>query len=238
MHLFSPQVTGQSKSHPSSMCQRCLCLQRCAVTTYELWWTWPHTQGSSLGSLPSHWDCGSTGYSPNCGPAQAHTGPSLGYSSGHSLCWSQLWIFRAPPTWALLWWLTSPSRKTWVSVMIENEAQEWAGHYSRVLIKHDVGMSSQKLHGLGCGDWVWEADSVACWWWAGPGGWEEGRSDQKSADTKKLRAKAVYPLIRSRSPFVQPSAHPLQDRPEISVTLYLIARARCQRFLHCFPIFS
>ena len=60
----------------------------------------------------------------------------------------------------------------------------------------------------------------------------------KSVDTQKLRAKAVYPLIRSRSPFVQPSAHPLQDKPEVSVPLYLTARARCQRFLQCFPIFS
>ena len=85
------------------------------------------------------------------------------------------------------------------------------------------------------GDWVWEADSVACCWWAGPGGWEEGRSDQKSADTQKLRAKAVNPLIRSRSPFVQPSAHPFQDRPEISVPLYLIARHAVRDFSTVFP---
>lgn len=32
----------------------------------------------------------------------------------------------------------------------------------KISIKHDVGMTRQYLHGLGCGDWVWEADSVAC----------------------------------------------------------------------------
>ena len=32
----------------------------------------------------------------------------------------------------------------------------------KVSVNHDVGMTRQYLHGLGCGDWVWEAGFVGC----------------------------------------------------------------------------
>ena len=121
--------------------------------------------------------------------------------------------------------------------------RKWGSRVSRALFKG--------TYQAWCGHEQSEAPQVGVWG-LGLGGWlccllMGGRTrglggaskwTVKSVDTQKLRAKAVYPLIRSRSPFVQPSAHPLQDRTEVSVPLYRIARARCQRFLQCFPIFS
>lgn len=107
---------------------------------------------------------------------QEHAGPSLGYSSGHNLCWSLsgysgLHTDGGPigdswPCGRTMWGVVMRVRKTGGA-----KAGRVCPKSLSIMMWAWLGSTSM---GWGVGIASGEAGSVDCWWWAGPGGWEEG----------------------------------------------------------------
>lgn len=73
-------------------------------------------------------------------------------------------------------------------------------------------------------------------------GQDQGAGRRVKEARKVGTLRSLEQMIRCRSIFDQPGAHPLQDRPEVSAPLnpslmVLIPRAYCHRFLQRFHIF-